>query len=318
MTRAQDWAAIRDAAITRFELLEPTTSDKSPVMYSYYLRGVARQAGWNDSRVATALAKVYALRNADGGWGLNRTFTGPGNVLNPADTTYTVTLADHVGPALLEARAAGLAVPLADIQTLVALIMTTQTCTFTTGKAIAYSRLPGQTGGNDDVTTTNGRNVHNVNAHAAMFLQRAQAAGGISYTGLNKRIIDITRFEVATYNPTTTWWPYKGTGSPSDTDHTASQADSMFTLAYPLASEVAYQILKDGRDDEAAARIAWARLAALPPGPGRVVDTTTQWLVLADQWMDEVAAFVTTASLGSCGQIACWAAKASEQAAVIL
>jgi hypothetical protein len=256
------------------------------------------------------------MRNVDGGWGLNRPFTGPGGVENPAGTTYIVTDCDHVGSAWLELYAQGL-VPKADLQTLVAVTMTTQTCTFPAGKAIAYSRLPGQTGGNDNVTTSNGRNVHNVNAGAAWFLQHAQDVG-CAHGGLNRRINDITAFEVAEQDRATGWWSYKGTGVDADTDHTAYQADAMYGLCYPLASETAYQILHDGHDDKPTARIAWARLAGLPPGIGRTVDGTTQWLVMADQWMPEVADFVATATTQQKAQLACWAARAADQAEEVL
>lgn len=312
-----DWATIRDTAIAAFEAAD--TGNEVPFAYAYLIRGIARQSSWTDPRITMYLDKLYTLRNPDGGWGLGYPFTSPGASLNPADTTYTITMSDHVGPTLIEAHEQGLGVPLSDIQTLVNLVMTTQTCTFTSpgGKAIAYSRS-----GTDNVSTTNGRNVHNVNASAALFLKQAQAAGAV-YSGLNKRIVDMARFENATYNPTTAWWSYRGTGSASDTDHTALQAEAMYlALDEQMGRETTYTILANGvggiHDDEPAARIAWARLAGLPPIPNALSGNTTLWLVLAEQYLQEVANFVTTCTTRQKAQIACWAARAADQAAVVL
>jgi hypothetical protein len=316
MTRAEDWGAIADDAIAAFELAD--TGGEVPFAYAYLIRGIARRSGWDDPRIETYLAKLYSLRNADGGWGLGYVFTGPGGVANPADTTYTITLSDHVGPTLIEAYLARPdLVPLSDIQTLASLVMTTQTCTFPTGKAVSYSR-----NSHDDVSVSNGRNVHNVNASAGLFLAQAQAVGAV-YGGLNKRVVDFGRFESAAYNPTTAWWPYKGTGSASDTDHTALQAEAMYlALAEQMGRETTYRILADGvlgpHDDEPAARIAWARLAGLPPIDNALSGTTTLWLVLADAYLAEVAEFITTCNTAQLGQIACWAARAADQAGEVL
>jgi hypothetical protein len=317
MTRAEDWGGIADDAISAFELAD--TGGEVPFAYAYLIRGIARRFGWDDPRVDAYLAKLYSLRNPDGGWGLGYVFTGPGGVANPANTTYTITLSDHVGPTLIEAYLARPdLVPLADIQTLASLVMTTQTWSFPTGKAVSYSRNT-----HDDINATNGRNVHNVNASAGLFLCQAQAVGAV-YGGLNKRVVDIGRFESSVYNPTTAWWPYKGQGSTSgDTDHTALQAEAMYlALAEQMGRETAYRILSDGvggiHDDEPAARIAWARLAGLPPIDNALSGTTTLWLVLADAYLTEVADFVTTCNTAQKAQIACWAARAADQAAEVL
>lgn len=309
MTRADDWNAIADSFISAFELAD----DDAQVAHAYaaMVQAISTRYGWDDPRVTVYLEKVYERRNPDGGWGLGFAYDqwSDGSV-NPATTTYTVTLADHVGPMLLDCYAQGL-VPGADISTCVSLIMTTQTATFPNpyGRAISYSRSS-----NDNVTPTNNRDVHNVVAHAGAFLSRANEAG-FNATGLNRRIVDFTRHEVTAYNAATTWWPYTGTGAPSDTDHAAAEAEAMLRLAWHVGREVAYQILANGHDDEPAARIAWARLAGLPPGPGAVSGDTTLWLTLADQWMDEVAAYVTVANARQKAQVAYWAARAGARAA---
>lgn len=335
MTRADLWADVRDLAITRFELLDDGTGNA--MAYSYYLRGVARQAGWADPRIPTTLAKVYSLRKGPTiGWGLNGSFTGPGGVLNPATTEYTVTDTDHVGMMLVEVYRQQLApggvdlgVPKADLQTLVNRVMGMQRFTFSSGVAVSYSDQPA-----DNISASNGRNVHNANAGVAAFLQAAQDVG-CSKNGLNGLINDIERFETAAwYAGGARWWPYKGTGSAADTDHSAYQAESFYGwradrtsgIGHAIGGEMAYQIMHvdpDGgvggvHDDEPNARIGWARLAGLPPGIGRVVGTTTQWLVFGDAYIDTITDFVATADLGRCGQIACWAARAADQAGVVL
>ena len=306
------WAQIADDAIAAFELADD--GEQVPYAYAYLIRGIARRSGWEDPRITTYLEKLYGFRNPDGGWGLNREFTSPGASLNPADTTYSITLSDHVGPTLIEAYRAGREeVVLADIATLVDLLMTTQFGTFAIGKAIAYARVA-----TNNVSTGNNRDVHNVNASAALFLLQANAAG-VTYTGLDKRVVSMTRREVAAYGESTAWWPYRGTLSASDTDHTALQAEAMWTLAYPLGTEAAYAVMSTGvggaHDDEPAARIAWARLAGLPPSSDRMSGTTTLWLTLGDQYLDTIAAFVGTCTTAQKAQIACWAARAADRAA---
>lgn len=321
MTRAEDWHDIGVASVEAFEAVDD--GGQGAMAYSYMLTAIGRLYGWADSRCSTYLAKLYSLRKADGGWGLESAFDvfGDGSS-NPATTTYLITIGDQVGRTLLEARAAGLAVPLSDISTLVDLAMTTSTCTFSGagGKAISYSRST-----NDTVSTTNNRDVHNVAAGAAWFLQAAQQAG-VAYSGLNKRINDLTRHLVSVYQPASSkgaWWPYRGPSSvsDSDTDHVAIVAECTYAgLCYPLGREVAYNVLAHGFDDEPNARIAWARLAGLPPGPGSMSSdgTTTLWLELADPYMADVANFGATASSPPRrAQIAHWAARAADQAAVV-
>lgn len=317
MTRADDWAVIRDDSIAAFEAVDDGL--QGAMAESYILRAIALQSGWTDPRVSTHLATLYGLRKADGGWGLQGKFDVFGDgTENPPPTTYTITDTDHVGAALLEAHAAGLAVPLSDIATLVDLTMTTQTFAFANGKSVAYSRSS-----NDAITATNNHDVHNVSAGAAWFLQQAQVAG-VSYGGLNKRIVDLTRRLVAVYQASSSkgaWWPYRGPSSvsDSDTDHVSLVADLVYTsLCFPAGREVAYNVLASGHDDGPNARIGWARLAGLPPGPGAVLGDTTLWLVLADQWMGEIADFGVSATAPRRAQIAYWAARAAAQAAVVL
>lgn len=304
--RSDDWGAIADTAIAGFEAADEGT--ETAHAYAYMLGAVARRSGWADPRVAAYLEAVYTLRNPDGGWGLNMVYDkfGDGSV-NPATTTYTVTLADHVGPVLLDAFKQDL-VPAADISTIVGLLMSTQTFTFPTGKAVSYSRSA-----NDNITATNDRDVHNVSALTAWFLQQANAAG-FNSTGLHKRIVDLTRQLAYRYNPATAWWPYRGDQAPQDTDHNAAVAEAMYvSLSYPIGREAVYRHMTNALADNAMAPIAHMRLAGLPGGPGSMSSEepgVSLWAVLGDDWLAEATLFVAAPPTNRArAQAAYWAAR---------
>lgn len=313
MTRAQDWASIRDSAITAYEA-RPDAATQVAHAHAYMAGARARQAGsWMDSSVTAYLATVYSKRKPDGGWGLDSDYDnfGDGSV-NPASTTYTVTLADHVGPVLLDAfRSGHPSVAWADIQACASLLMTTQSYLFTSGRCLAYSRSS-----NDAVNATNDKGVHNASVLAGWFLLQAQAAG-FSAGGLNQRVVDIVRHEVASYNRSTKFWPYRGDQADSDTDHTAAEAWAMYSLAYPLGRESAYRIMTDPTTtDEPMATVARARLTNLPGQPGSWSTTepgATLWAVLGDNWLADCAAFVADPpSTRALAQMAYWAAINAE------
>jgi len=304
-TRADQWEAVAVDAITAFEAADQGGEEAHA--YAYMAGAIARLYGWSDPRVQVYLDKVYALRKPDGGWGLNGAYDkfNDGTV-NPATTTYTVTITDHVGLVLLDAYEQGL-VPAADIATLVSLTMSTQTWTFSNGQCTAYSRSS-----NDAISGTapaNQRCVHNVNALAAWWLRKANAAGFVA-SGLNVRVQNITRHEVANYLVATTWWPYRGTLQPNDSDHNSADAEAMYDLANPIGREVAYQMLTHTYTDNAMAPMAHLRLVGLPPAPGSMSGATTLWCVLGDGWLTEVTLFVANApTTRSLAQAAYWASR---------
>jgi hypothetical protein len=284
---------LTDDAIAGFEAAD--TGAEGPHAYAYMAAAIGHRHGWADPRVATYLAKLYSLRNPDGGWGLNAAWDAfQDGTTNPATTTYTVTLADHVGPVLLEAYTHGL-VPAADVQAVVNLLMTTHSTTYTTsGRCVAYSRS-----GFDNAVTTGC--VHNVNSAAAWFLLEARDAG-FDAPGLATKVAEMVRMEAGAWKWQTQWWPYIGTGGPADTDHTAAQAWQTWRLARPLGEATARRILTDfaAYDDNASAPLAVVRLATLSP----------EMAALAQPWMGEVEDLVTDPpSARVLAQVAYWASQ---------
>ena len=311
MARSDDWAGVAQSAITAFEAADDDA--QTAHAYACVLSAIGRRYGWADPRVVQYQARLYAERHPDGGWGLPFAFTSPGASLNPASTTYTITCADNVGLTLLDLRRQGL-IPLDDIHDVASLLMATQSYLFPTGRGLAYSCHP--TGGTDDVNSTNNRCVHNVNVMAGWWLLQAQALG-FTASGLNTRVVDIVRHEVAVYSRTTKWWPYRGNLAAADTDHTAVEAWALYDLAYPVGRESAYRIMTDPTTtDEPMATIARARLTNLPGRPGSWSTTepgVSLFAVLGDDWLADCAAFVadpwTTRALA---QMAYWAALNAE------
>jgi hypothetical protein len=308
-TRSTAWASIATDAISGFEVADD--DQQYAHTYACICSAIGRMYGWTDPRVAQYQAKFYSLRNPDGGWGLNRPFTSPGASLNPADTTYTITLADNVGLTLLDLYRQGL-IPFDDIHDVAALLMSVQSYLFSTGRGLAYSLS-----GTDDVNATNNRNVHNVNAMAGWFLLQAQGAG-FTASGLNMKVVDIARLESATWNRTTKWWSYRGNLSSADTDHTAVSAWALYhSMAGEMARETAYKVMTDpSTTDEPMAMVARARLTNLPGRPGSWSTTepgVSLFAVLGDAWIDDCAAFVLDPpALRGLAQMAYWAALNAE------
>lgn len=290
-------ADLTDDAIAAFEAAD--TGTETAHAYAYMAAAVGHRYGWTDPRVSTYLAKLYSLRNPDGGWGIGEAWDAfQDGTVNPATTTYTITLADHVGPVLLEAWQHGL-VPAADVQTVVDLIATTNSAQYgasagNLGRCFAYSRSP-----NDNVVPAGC--VHNVSAAAAGFLMRARALGFVHSLSIT-RAVQVVKKEAVDYTWSTLWWPYIGTGGPADTDHTAAEAWWMWDLARPLGEATATKILTEFAtlQDNAMAPIAVVRLATLSP----------EMAALADPWMGEVEDLVADPpSTRALAQVAYWASQ---------
>lgn len=292
-SRSDGWRTRAQTAVAAFETVDNGT--EGAFAYAFMAQAIARLYGWDDPRVQPYLDRVYALRNPDGGWGLNYAYDALGNgTVNPPDTTYTVTLAGHVGPVLLDGYRAGV-IPREDVKTIVDLLMSTPRISYNTqfGTCLAYSR-------NSNDTVTYGC-VHNVNAGAGAFLLSADAAN-VGATGLQRLVVDITRRETYAYLPTVTvngvtrtaWWRYMDTTSLNDTDHNSYQAESMYVLAYPVGREAAYNHMTNTLADNSASPIAHMRLTGLPGGPASMSGETTLWCELGDQWLAEYDAFVAS------------------------
>jgi hypothetical protein len=272
-TRAEQWRAIAAQALDAYGLA------LVPVQSAAFTRGSALWAtgtlhGWSDPRVQPALAQLMAVRNAEGGWGLGYPYPAFDGSMNGAGTTYTVTLAGHVGPALLAAWRGGALTDPEPLTRITTLLMTTARYAPASGPSWC---------------------IHNINAGVADYLTQANDAG-FGRSGLQKLVVDIVRFEITTYNPAWSNWSYQNTGNAEqDPDHGAYSAASLYFAAYPVGREAAFQLLAAPASSDDGRR-AHMRLVALPGGPGSMSRTepgVTLWCEMGDQWLLEAQAYVT-------------------------
>jgi hypothetical protein len=297
LTRSQQWRAIAEEALAGYKTAPQPTSFL-PLMQSTAILAIARLNGWDDPQIDVLLSKLLAERNPDGGWGVGAPFPSKnGTDTNPATTTYTVTLAGHVGPTLLAAYKAGVLTNTEPLKTITSLLMTTGRINTPEGQCVAYSRS------SFDVGT--GLCVHNVNAGVADYLTQA-AAAGFGKTGLQKLVVDITRRENSAYNPAWSGWSYQDNRTVSqDPDHQGYEGRSFYFLMYPVGREAIYHVLAAPTVNDDSRR-GHMQLVATPGGPGSqgLVDkTTTLWCEMGDRWLDEAADYVA-ASTGDAMRLA--------------
>ncbi len=275
-TRSDAWAARARMAIKKFH------DDGAQTAYTYAAMAEAhgRLNGWDSPSAVAYLAKVYALQQPDGGWGLGYAYDAfqDGSV-NPADTTYTVTLADHVGPALLAGYQAGV-VSRERVQAIADMLVSLPRVPVEQGQCVAYSDQPAD--------AKPGYCVHNVNAGVGYFLTRA-AAAGITTPGGQDLVAGITVQEVAAYQTAVSWWAYRD-GAPGlqDTDHEGYSAQSVYALAEPVGTDAAMQVMTHAYTDPNAA-LAHMRLTSTP-GVG--------WCELGDQWLTEAYDYISPPPVG--------------------
>jgi hypothetical protein len=275
--RSEQW---RQIAVTALQSAEAAPAPTSFRVFANggLLRAYGGLYGWDHPRVPELIGAIMADRNPDGGWGIGeaRDYFADGTV-NPADTTYTVTIADHVGGPLLDAHLGGALDDPEPIQTIVYLLTTTPRIDTAAGSCLAYSRRA-----ND---AKPGWCVHNVNAGAAAFLQRA-AAAGYARRGSAMLVATITQREVSAWLPAYAAWKYSdAAGKVQDPDHGSYSAASLHALAYPIGREAAYKLMvTTGADDNL--RRAHLRL----PGLGGIM------CQLGDAHLDEARAYVAAAA----------------------
>ncbi len=277
--RADDWRVIAQRALDQLEVLD-TGGAQAATTLAYAAQATAwlSPSGWADPGATAYLPRLYSTQNPDGGYGLGYAYDAhQDGTVNPANTSYVVTSAGYVGPVLLDAYRAG-AVPRALVQEQFDVVATAPRIDTSAGRCIAYSRNA------NDVQP--GLCVHNVNAGAAAFLLEAGKDGFAVPWWL---IAGITKRELSAYNASTRFWPYKDATAPAaqDADHNSYNTEGMYGLAPPVAYSAAYVAL---------------------------TASTTIWCVLADQWLDEVDAFVTAGftNIGRLAQVAYYASRASK------
>lgn len=305
LERAEAWEALAQRAVTLWQAL-PVAGQNAAFSLGYMIQARAWLDGWDHPDVAAYLTRLYALANPDGGYGLNRIYDAHGNgTNNPANTTYLVTITDHVGTTFINGYLAG-KVSAARVQKFIDLILAAPRIDNADGRMVAYSMNA------QDAQT--GLGVHNVNAGAAVFLMRAGAAGFAVPWWLVQGIIKRT---MAAYNATTRFWPYRDNMAPApqDNDHNSYTAESVYELAPAVGYSAAWKAMTTAPDSHPNTPITYARLTGLPSMPtARSADgTTTVWCELGDQWIDTVDAWATTnaGEANRLGQVAYYAARAS-------
>ncbi|MEU4570735.1 hypothetical protein [Micromonospora sp. NPDC023956] len=283
--RGDAWRLRAVTAVNRFRALDGGA--EGAYAYASMAEACGRLYGWTHSYVTAYLAKVYALQNPDGGWGINRSYDAfaDGSV-NDEDTTYTVTLADHVGIPFLNGFQAG-AVPRDRVQGIVDRLLAMPRVLVERGQCVAYSTRP--------VDCQPGYEVHNVSAGVAYFLHRANAAG-FGGTGMHRLITDITIHQSNAYRTGDIWWPYIDDGPNQDPDHQSYSAQSMYPLEYWVGREAIYKLMTNSWPDDPLSPLAHMRLVSTPGGVGswsrRYGSPITLWGELGDQWLPEADQFI--------------------------
>lgn len=308
--RADDWRVIAQRALNQLEVLDTGGAQQATTLaYAAQATAWLSPDGWADPAATAYLPRLYATANPDGGYGLGYSYDAHGDgTVNPATTTYIVTLAGYVGPVLLDGYRHGV-VPRSKVQTIFDLIATAPRIDTSAGRCIAYSRNA------NDVHA--GLCVHNVSAGAAAFMMDAALDGFAIPWWLVQGIV---KRELSAYNATTRFWPYRDNMAPApqDADHNSYTIESMYGLAYPVAYSAAYVALTAEPDGDPDTPIVYMRLAGLPAAPTAMTGGTTIWCLLGDTWLDEVDARVTATftNIGAMAQAAYYSARASRACTV--
>lgn len=299
LTRSQRWEAIAQRALDRLDTVAVGGTQRAFTLgFAAQSHAWLGEQGWHGPDAQQYLDRLYAVRNPDGGWGLGYSYDAHGDgTVNPATTTYVVTLADHVGRPLLDAYRAGV-VPQADVQKVIDLITTAPRIDTAAGRCLAYSRDP------DDAKP--GLCVHNVNAGAAAFLLEAGAAGFAVPWWL---VAGISKRTASQYNLTTRFTPYRDNTAPApdDPDHAGYTAESMLRLDPPIGYVAAYHLMVNDYS-YAHTPLAHARLTSAPPVPGGA-----SWCELGDRWTGELDAYLAAhwSDPVRLAQVAYYAARAA-------
>lgn len=186
-----DWPELVTYATQRFTELD--SGHETAHAYSYMAGTMAHLYGWHDARALDYLQRVYELEQPNGGYGLGFALDlwSDGHP-SPPDTTYTITLADHVGRIFLEGYDAGV-VPRRRVQGLIDVLLSQPRTSDERGVCIGYSDY-------------NPECVYNVDAAAGWFLWQVQQRGFSVPAGI---IAGITRRVSAGWDD---GWPYREGG----------------------------------------------------------------------------------------------------------
>lgn len=271
-----EYGALADTALARLTAIDDGA--QLAFVYAYAASAAGARHGWDNAVTVAYLDKVRSLRVA-GGW--------------PANTTsnfYTITLADHVGPVLLEAYQHA-AASSAEVMQVANLLIATPCTTTAAGQCVSYLTY-----------STSADCVHNQNAAVGLFLDHVRAAG-LSVAGADALVAQITRREAAAYNPTARAWPYSDTQQPiSDADHTSLSAEAALTLSPAIGRQAVDKLMTTAYAGSTEVNSPLAHLRAGAFDPARTGD----WLAEAQTYQ---AGATQASSPTRQAQIARWAAR---------
>lgn len=291
---SSNWAALADSAIARVSQLD--TGTLSPFALAYTASAVATRSplGWSDPTAQSYLDRVWAARltNADGslkGWS------------SPLSSSiYTITVADHVGPVLVEACRSGQT--WVDAATLLALGRTIMACPMTFS---AGGWWPSYL-----ITAANSTNVANITAACCMLLEQIKAAGVTVpplSAGGNSSVsvaLQFGRTIAAGYQVSSHNWAYNSlsTTQLNDADHLSLLAEASLTLLLPYGHHVGEHLMRTTYtgNGEISAPLGHMRFGGTAFG-----------LPWADNWLSEAQAYQAAQVADSVrqAQIARWAAR---------
>lgn len=278
-------AALVDQAIADFARLDDGTLGAHP--YAWVAEAIAVRRGWDDPQVAAYLAKVYAQQNPDGGYGINAAWDAFGDgTVNAADTTYAITLTDHVGPVFLAGYKAGV-VPRERVEQVVEQVERFPLAEGE-GTCVSYSTTP------SDARWCTG----NINASAAHFLWRADQAG---FDVDMSRVPGIVAMNRATLVDGE-WWTYSsGETARQDWYHNVTMVEASMDLDPPVG-RVAFDAMRRATVADPWERAAMLRLARYDCG---LADAGVLKEALdskrGDAYYTGLLAYIGATAIGACG-----------------
>lgn len=271
---AATWRQMASEALAKFETYDLTATGGSPgptttavgctpatnvprwvSVYAWAAEASGRLRGWSDPRTTAYLNKMLSMKNPDGGYGMPCPWDQfGGNTINPANTSYTVISAGHVGETEIAAFKAGV-LPASELTQLANRVKTMPQLNNPKGSCLAAT--PAAADQNPLYC------VHNMSAGAAVFLLRVQALGLI--TGAGDLAAAISRRETATYSVYTHSWVYDDEPKTSDDGHTAYLISSMYYLSPQLGNMTAQWMV-----DKTFTVADWGVTIGLAPLPSKV------------------------------------------------
>jgi hypothetical protein len=290
MANTTVWGNLADDVIDRFAELDG--GQQLPFHYAFMFSAVGQRQGWDSELAQHYLAKLKALKLYSNGVFQGWTSFRGGTLV------YSITLADHIGPCLLEAYLNGApGVTAQDVIDIGVLLMNAPRSYTTLGWGISYL-----------AHVKNTTNVLNLTAATAMFLKHCQQAGldipASNGSSADTFIMQLGKYFVQSYNPTVHNWPYSSIDpAVNDCDHLSLLVEAATVLAPALARHVGvYVLLNNYPSTEPNRAFGHMRVGGLCPILG--VD-------LADSWLTEAQTYYGNRQneIAYLPQIARWTAR---------